>query len=139
MDADTLEAELAALEPMALAQLRSKWSKLTGKPVPKISAGMLHLALVWQLQARVHGGLSRQTLQKLDQFEAGRTITRTLRPGMRLVREWNGTLHVVTIEEDGSILWNNQHWPSLSKIARAITGTRWSGPAFFGLKQRNAA
>jgi len=54
---------------------------------------------------------------------------------MRLMREWNGTLHVVTIDEDGSIVWNGRTWKSLSEVARTITGTRWSGPAFFGLRQ----
>jgi hypothetical protein len=58
---------------------------------------------------------------------------------MRLVREWNGKVHVVTIGEDNVISWNDRHWRSLSEVARAITGTRWSGPAFFGLKQRRAA
>jgi hypothetical protein len=53
---------------------------------------------------------------------------------MRLVREWHGTVHVVTVDEDGSIHWNGRSWRSLSEIARTITGTRWSGPAFFGLK-----
>lgn len=58
---------------------------------------------------------------------------------MRLMREWNGTLHVVTVDEDGTILWNDREWGSLSAVARAITGTRWSGPAFFGLRTRKAA
>ena len=59
--------------------------------------------------------------------------------GMRLVREWEGKLHVVTIDDTRVIHWNNRQWNSLSEVARAITGTRWSGPAFFGLKKRVAA
>ena len=58
---------------------------------------------------------------------------------MRLTREWNGVLHTVTVEEDGRVQWNGRDWRSLSEVARAITGTRWSGPAFFGLKRKIAA
>ena len=58
---------------------------------------------------------------------------------MRLVRAWNGRTHVVTIGEDRVIRWNEREWRSLSEVARAITGTRWSGPAFFGLKQARKA
>lgn len=58
---------------------------------------------------------------------------------MRLVREWNGTVHIVVIGEDNVIRWNEREWRSLSEVARKITGTRWSGPAFFGLKRRIAA
>jgi hypothetical protein len=55
---------------------------------------------------------------------------------MRLVREWNGRTHVVIIGEDEVIRWNDREWRSLSQVARTITGTRWSGPAFFGLKRK---
>ncbi len=134
-----LEAELASLEQLGLPELRQRWARLTESPTPRISAALLRLALAWELQAAVHGGLSRRNSQTLDQLAAGKTETSALRPGMRLMREWNGTLHVVTIGDNGSINWNGQTWSSLSKIARAITGTRWSGPAFFGLKQKRDA
>ncbi|KUO54172.1 MAG: hypothetical protein APF78_01180 [Sphingomonadales bacterium BRH_c3] len=120
---------------MPLAQLRERWSSLTGRPVPRVSAALLRLALAWEVQAAAHGGLSRQVQQTLDQLAAGKTETRRHEPGMRLMREWNGVLHVVTIGDDGAICWNDRTWNSLSSVARAITGTRWSGPAFFGLKQ----
>jgi hypothetical protein len=58
---------------------------------------------------------------------------------MRLVREWEGKVHIVTICEDNVIRWQDREWRSLSEVARAITGTRWSGPAFFGLNTRKAA
>ena len=77
--------------------------------------------------------------QKLDQLARGLTRTEPARAGTRLVREWNGVAHVVTIGEDRVIRWNERDWNSLSEVARAITGTRWSGPAFFGLKKRVAA
>ena len=100
---------------------------------------MLRLALAWELQAKALGGLSRLTRQKLDQLARGATRTEPTRPGTRLVREWQGKAHIVTIGEDGVIRWNEREWNSLSEVARAITGTRWSGPAFFGLKRKAAA
>jgi hypothetical protein len=135
-----LEEELAALAAtMSPAQLREKWTELTGKPLPRVSPKLLRLTLAWELQAKVHGGLSRRTSQKLAQLAAAKTTTCDAKPGMRLVREWNGKLHIVTIGEDGLVRWNEREWQSLSEVARAITGTRWSGPAFFGLKTRKAA
>ena len=134
-----LDTELAVLEVMPLAQLRVRWADLTGRPIPRVSAALLRLALAWELQARVNGGLPRQARQMLTQLAAGRTKTRPASAGMRLVREWNGVRHVVHVGEDGAIRWNEREWNSLSEVARAITGTRWSGPAFFGLKQKHAA
>jgi hypothetical protein len=134
-----LDVELAALEAMPLAQLRERWSDLTGRPIPRVRTALLQMALAWELQAAVHGGLSRQVQQQLEQLAAGKTETRRHEPGMRLMREWNGVLHVVNIADDGAICWNEKTWNSLSSVARAITGTRWSGPAFFGLKQKKQA
>ncbi len=99
---------------------------------------MLRLALAWELQARQQGGLTRRTSQTLDQLAGGRTRTSPARAGMRLVREWQGKAHVVEIGDDEVIRWDEREWKSLSEVARAITGTRWSGPAFFGLKKRAA-
>ena len=56
-----------------------------------------------------------------------------------LIREWNGVVHVATVEADGTVRWNGKAWKSLSEVARTITGTRWSGPAFFGLKRKTGA
>ena len=134
-----VENELAALATMSSAQLRERWAELTSSPVPRVSPRMLRLALAWEIQARAFGGLSRLTQQKLDQLARGLTRTTPARPGTRLVREWGGRAHIVTIGEDGVISWNGRTWNSLSEVARAITGTRWSGPAFFGLKRKVAA
>jgi hypothetical protein len=134
-----LEAELAALDAMTGPALRESWTVLTGGPVPRISPKLLRLALAWELQAAALGGLPRRTRQRLDQLAAARTRTAEARPGMRLMREWNGKLHVVTVGEDQIIRWNDKEWRSLSEVARAITGTRWSGPAFFGLKTKAKA
>jgi hypothetical protein len=78
------------------------------------------------------------TAQALDQFGRGATRTERPRAGMRLVREWSGRVHVVEIGDDEVIRWDGREWRSLSEVARTITGTRWSGPAFFGLKKKAA-
>ena len=126
--------ELAALAAMDKPALGDRCAKLTGRPVPKASAQMLRLALAYEMQAKVGRGLPRRIRQRLDQAASGKTITQGIRPGMRLAHEYGGKLHVVAIGENGEILWNEREWRSLSEVARAITGTRWSGPAFFGLK-----
>ena len=124
---------------MSSAELKDLWRRLTASPLPRISPSLLRLALAYELQARTLGGLSRATQQKLDQIDKGNTRTATTLPGTRLVRSWNGVAHVVTIGEDQMIRWDEREWRSLSEVARAITGTRWSGPAFFGLKKKVAA
>lgn len=134
-----VEGELAWLATMSSAELREMWQRVTGAAVPKVSPNLLRLALGYELQAKALGGLSRKSRQRLAQFATAKTRTTAAQPGMRLVREWNGTVHVVVIGEDGKVRWNDREWRSLSKVARAITGTRWSGPAFFGLKRRIAA
>lgn len=134
-----MDLELARLPDMPLSELRSLWTKLTESHAPKISPALLRLALAWEMQANAHGGLSRVTQQRLAQLDRGLTQTALVAPGMRLIREWNGVAHVVTVAADGAIRWNDQEWNSLSEVARTITGTRWSGPAFFGLKRKAAA
>lgn len=134
-----LDHALCEIAHMSRAELQDRWAKLTGRPVPKLSIAMLRLALGYELQARAKGGLSRAARQQLDGSGDARTRAMPLAPGLRLVREWQGTVHVVTVDETGAIHWNGQRWKSLSEVARAITGTRWSGPAFFGLRQRKAA
>jgi len=134
-----LADQLSQLDGMGSAELRRYWRELTGEPAPQVSPKLLRLALAYELQAYEQGGLSRRAQQVLDQVAGGKTRTRAVQAGMRLVREWNGTLHVVTIEADNTVEWNGKTWNSLSEVARAITGTRWSGPAFFGLKQKKNA
>jgi hypothetical protein len=136
---DKLHEQLAGLATLSPAQLREVWQKVTGIAPPRVSPKLLRLALGYELQAKALGGLSRSTQQKLAQLAAAKTRTTAAQAGMRLVREWNGTVHVVIIGEDHVVRWNNREWRSLSEVARAITGTRWSGPAFFGLKRRIAA
>ena len=135
----SLDEALARLETLSAAELRAEWHAVTGSPLPRVSPRLLRLAMAYELQAAALGGLSRQTQQRLAQIAIGKTATRAAGPGTRLVREWGGKLHVVTIGEDGVIRFSDREWKSLSEIARHITGTRWSGPAFFGLRQNRKA
>ena len=134
-----LDDQLAELGRMSKGDLKDRWAKLTGRPAPNVSENMLQLAVAYELQAKAFGGLSRKTKQRLDRVAAAKTETKDIRPGMRLAREFGGKVHVVTIRDDGAIYWNNKEWRSLSEVARAITGTRWSGPAFFGLREKRSA
>lgn len=134
-----IEAQVAALEAMSPETLRQRWSALTGRPVPRVGPSMLRLALAWEIQAKAYGGLPRKLTTRLDQLGRGLTQTTPTRAGMRLVREWGGKTHVVTVGEDQVIRWEARAYRSLSEVARAITGTRWSGPAFFGLKATKKA
>lgn len=130
-----LDAELASLALQSRAQLRVRWTRLTGKPAPKVSAALMRHALSYALQASVYGGLSERTRQRLERL--GEQKHHSSGPSrQRLVREWKGVLHIVMIDADGTITSEGKTWRSLSEVARAITGTRWSGPAFFGLKDR---
>ena len=135
----TIDEQLLALATMSPAQLRERWVSIVGPVVPRVSPNMLRLALAYELQTKAFGGLSRVTQQKLGQLARAKTVSVPAQSGMRLVRAWNGRTHVVVVGEDGVIRWNERDWRSLSEVARAITGTRWSGPAFFGLKKRIAA
>jgi len=134
-----VEEALARLPTLSSAELKAEWRRLTNTPLPRISPSLLRLALAWEIQARAYGGLSRETTRKLDQLAAAKTKTSPVTAGMRLVREWDGKAYVVIVGEDKVIRWNDREYRSLSEVARAITGTRWSGPAFFGLKKKIAA
>ena len=109
---------------------------------------LLMLGLAWKWQADVHGGLSRQLERRLAALEAGFRCRGTvdvaggkpvpsLLPGARLVRVWKDQRHEVIVTETG-FLWQSRTWVSLSAIARAITGSRRNGPAFFGLREGDA-
>lgn len=131
-----LDAELAALPALSLKELRERWVTHLEKPAPRVSARLLRLALAWELQASIYGGLSRRSAQRLDQLAEQAGVASKVKT--RLVREWKGVLHTVIIDHDGAIHYEGKSWRSLSEVARTITGTNWSGPAFFGLR-KNAA
>ncbi|WP_367648184.1 DUF2924 domain-containing protein [Ruegeria arenilitoris] len=128
---------MAEIETMDRAALIAAWDEVYGTPVPKrLSRPFLRRFLAFELQARQSSGLPQGFVGKLQKAacdDRGATNT-TLKPGGRLIREWNGVTHVVDVVE-GGFLWNGQRYASLSPIARAITGSRWSGPRFFGLNR----
>lgn len=134
-----LDEQIATLAAMDKDELKDRWARLTGRDAPRVSTALLRLAIAYELQAKAAGGLSRAARQQLERGQPASAALGVLRPGMRLARAFGGKVHVVTIGGDGEILWNERQWKSLSEVARAITGTRWSGPAFFELKARKAA
>jgi hypothetical protein len=138
MNSTELKAELARHEAMSLEELRTAWTRLVKRPAPKVSAGLLRLALAHHLQSKAFGGVTRAMERQLQQLAEGQPMFEA-QPGTRLVREWRGKVHVVTVSDEGRYRWQDRDWNSLSEIARAITGTRWSGPAFFGTKRKRAA
>ena len=108
-----------------------------------MSRSLLLRALAYRMQEQVLGGLDRTTLRRLERaakdLAAGRKPSSPvpkIKPGTRLLREWQGVVHEVVILEK-TVQYRDKDWPSLSAVAREITGTRWSGPRFFGLKGGN--
>ena len=135
---------LVRLSELTIFELRGEWRRLHRMPPPmRLSRDLLTRGITYKLQERAYGGLSTATARKLEQAAAdppGRgSVTPappiSLRPGTRLVREWRGVTHMVLIHADG-IEWRGQRYRSLTIVARKITGARWSGPRFFGLRQR---
>ena len=144
VDRDKLGAEVAQLEALGLNELRARWRQLYETvPPPRFSRDLLRRAIAYRMQELVLGGLkpaTRRLLQRVAAEARARTPIklapmRKLEPGAILVREWNGTKHRVVILESG-VRFRDQRYRSLSEVARVITGNRWSGPLFFGLKGR---
>lgn len=134
-----LRGELDALESISRAELRAAWKREVRTTPPNVSAGLLRLALAHHLQSKVMGGVTKTMERKLQEIADDRAAERVT-AGTRFVREWRGKVHVVTVSDDGRYRWQERDWNSLSEIARTITGTQWSGPAFFGTKlQKRAA
>jgi hypothetical protein len=140
-------AQLKALEAMSAPELRVLWRSTFGRPHPGwVQKNFLMRSLAYHVQEKAHGGLSpalrRQLLRYAEEIRAKGRIasldTPKIKPGTRLVREWGGNTHVVTAVETG-FEYGGKRFGNLSVIARAITGTRWSGPAFFGLKKPSSA
>lgn len=126
---------VAEIEAMDRAALLVAWSETFGAPVPKnLSQAFMRRFLAFEAQARRKGGLPARVRRELARDGERKTKPKSpaLKPGGRLIREWNGVSHVVDVAENG-FLWNRQHYGSLSAIAREITGAHWSGPRFFGL------
>ena len=123
-------------------ELRREWRRLYRSEPPKISRDLLIRGIGYRRQEIQHGGLGKATHRKLrtlaKMFRATGQVAPdpglSLKPGARLVREWHGRTHTVTVTEDG-YEYAGTSYPSLTKVAKEITGAHWSGPRFFGLKR----
>ena len=124
--------EVRALERLDLEGLRRVWRERYGPPPGLRSTDLLARLLAWRIQAEAFGGLDAQTRAAI--FRKSLPVaTPDLSPGMRLERTWRGTLQTVEILE-GGFRWNGATYRSLSQVAHAITGVKWNGPRFFGLR-----
>ncbi len=136
------ELDVRDIPGMSKEELLEHWAKLARKPPPKIrSKRLLVYAVAWELQARREGGLVGDTRRRLaaSMGEGGPSRAKAqqrpiLRPQSRLVRRWGGRDYEVVVLPKG-FLYEGRTYRSLSQIAREITGTRWNGPAFFGLRK----
>jgi hypothetical protein len=129
-----VDAGLAGIASLSRAELLERWRQDWGKEPPKyVSRRLLELSAAWHLQCRASGGPDRE-LRRLLLKGGGSDVGKpSIKPGTRLVREWNGRTHHVEVLNKG-FRWNDRTYRSLSSIARAITGAHWSGPRFFGLQ-----
>jgi hypothetical protein len=145
----TLDDEIARLRGLALSGLRARWQSITGRQAPSHLPRHLLLAMAaYLLQAEAWGDLDAGALRLLKRVGSSRSDAEVapltdafdqqrheLLPGTVLTREWNGHIHRVMVTKDG-FAWDGNTYDSLSKIARAITGTKWNGPRFFGLRDK---
>jgi len=140
--AEKISAEIAALAALSINDLKSRWREsYDTEPPLRISRELLTRAIAYRLQEREFGGLApatRRLLQRvaddLSSHRAILSVARKAAPGTLLIREWRGRTHQVTVHDDG-VVYRGKRYGSLSEVARLITGTRWSGPLFFGLRK----
>jgi Protein of unknown function (DUF2924) len=147
-DRNTLDAEIARMRDLGITELRTRWLTVFGRQPPThLPRHLLFRVLAYGIQAEHLGDLDAETVRLLDRSGSPeQTAQRAadigrgnaeLRPGTMLGREWNGQMHRVAVLADG-FAWNGRTYPSLSKVAFAITGTRWNGPKFFGLRDKRS-
>ena len=143
---DPIPARLAALTTTPTPELKAQWRELFDGEPPPFNRRYLESRLAYRIQELAYGGLKPETMRRLErlgeELDGGdrkkSRIRADLTPiaGTRLIREWQGVEHVVTVTVDG-FEWQGRPYKSISAIARAITGTRWNGWVFFGLKTRS--
>jgi hypothetical protein len=144
----SVDFEVARLRDLDLQGLRSRWeATFGGKAAAHLPRHLLFRLLAYRLQAEHFGDLDPDSKRLLDRSDSpddaskraadAARATKTLRPGTVLGREWKGEMHRVAVLAEG-FAWNGAIYQSLSKVAFAITGTRWNGPRFFGLRDRGA-
>ena len=145
-DQKTLDVEIARLRDLDIGMLRARWQTVFGRKAPShLPRHLLFRTLAYRLQVDRLGDLDDKSRQLLDNAPtpeaAGKRATEksavvgTFSSGTVLSREWNGRMHQVTVSTDG-FTWNGKTYPSLSQVAFTITGTRWNGPRFFGLRDK---
>jgi hypothetical protein len=144
---DPIPARLAALKTATTPELKAQWRDLFDSEPPPFNRRYLESRLAYRIQELAYGGLRPETIRRLErlgeELDGGDRKKSRVRAdtmpiaGTRLIREWQGVEHVVTVTSDG-FEWQGRPYRSLSAIARAITGTRWNGWVFFGLKNRRA-
>jgi hypothetical protein len=142
--ADVL-GRLAALKTTPIADLKQQWRTLFGKEPPPFSKTFIQSRLAYRIQELAYGGLKPETVARLEalgeQLDGGNITLRRIRhdakpiAGTRLIRDWQGVQHTVTVLAEG-YEWQGRPYNSLSAAARAITGTRWNGLVFFGIKNQ---
>ncbi|MFT4115975.1 DUF2924 domain-containing protein [Bradyrhizobium sp.] len=140
--APAVEAELDRLPTMPIAKLRKRYSQLFRAEPPKaFGPDLLRRSIAHRIQEKAYGGLPAATKRLLDQLVRAALakpngpleLPRRIKPGSELVRTWNGKTYRVTVTSDG-FTHNHKTYTNLSEIALAITGTKWNGPRFFGLR-----
>jgi hypothetical protein len=138
-----VEAELGRLPSMTIVRLRSRYRELFRTEPPKaFGPDLLRRSIAYQIQERAYGGLSREHQRLLDQLvKAARAkpngrleLPKRIKPGSELVRTWNRRTYRVTVLREG-FGYEGKTYNSLSEIALTITGTKWNGPRFFGLRR----
>jgi hypothetical protein len=142
-DPQKLASQLDRLRELTPEELREQWQTLFGAdPPPKLRSSLMVQTITYRLQERALGGLKPATVRLLERIADDAAARRQVATapakicvstGTVLIREWRGTKHQVTVAKDG-FLYRAKRFHSLSQIARTITGSRWSGPLFFGLK-----
>ena|ERR1700730_3866994 len=143
---EDLARDVASLSALEAATLRQRWKALfDADPSPRVGRSLMVSAISFRIQERALGGLKPATQRLLDRIVEGRSEaaperipTRRACAGTLLIREWRGVSHRVIVL-DNDVVYRKRHYKSLSEVARAITGARWSGPLFFGLRRRAKA
>jgi hypothetical protein len=138
-------AQIGALKSMDAKALKARWRELFDTEPPPYNRRFLESRLAYRIQEMAYGGLKPETLERLAALaeqvggKGGRARSAQDRPitGTRLIREWRGAEHSVTVRDEG-FEYQGRPYKSLSAIARQITGTRWNGLVFFGLKNQRA-
>jgi hypothetical protein len=136
VDTAVVEAEIEHIRSLGVEALRKRWRSMFGVVPPKaLTKDLIARMIAYRIQEEAFGGLDRATIKLLDRVARGEKpeFNRRLKAGTVLVREYQGERHTVTVVPDGFV-WRDATYSSLSTIARAITGTAWNGPRFFGLR-----